>query len=45
MENKFLVSTEDVGKRLDEVLFAHGAALSRTKCASLIKEKIGRAHV
>ena len=36
--NLLLVKSEDQGKRLDEFLSSSGAALSRAKCQSLIKE-------
>lgn len=36
--NKFIVSEEENGTRLDELLFSKGAAVSRSKCANLIKE-------
>ena len=38
MTNKKVIPPELEGKRLDEALFAFGAALSRSKCQKLIKE-------
>ena len=34
----FLIEEKEAGQRLDEILCAHGASLSRAKCQSLIKE-------